>query len=100
MPLTYLEKWVSNSKQNLFGYKNINFDNCILKGKVCGNKLEAQKKFNEGEKILLEDIGTLPIGFYKFIICRKEYIEGLEVNSRGNVILKKAYILDKNKTSH
>ena len=100
MPLTYLEKWVSNSKQNLFGYKNINFDNCILKGKVCVNKLEAQKKFNEGEKILLEDIGTVPIGFYKFIICRKEYIEGLEVNSTGNVILKKAYILDKNKTSH
>ena len=100
MPLTYLEKWVSNSKQNLFGYKNINFDNCILKGKVCENKLEAQKKFNEGEKILLEDIGIVPIGFYKFIICRKEYVEGLEVNSRGNVILKKAYILDKNKTSH
>lgn len=100
MPLTYLEKWMSNSTQNSFGYKNVNFDNCILQAGVCKNKLEAQKKINEGEKILLDDIATIPLGFYKFIVCKKEYVEGLEINNRGNVILKKTYISNKNKTSH
>lgn len=98
--LNNLSKWVSDSKENLFGYKNINFDNNILRAKMCGNTVEADKKISEGEKILLNDIAIVPLGFYNFMVCQKEYVEGLEVNSRGNVILKKAYIVDKNKTSH
>ncbi|EDS78145.1 bacterial extracellular solute-binding proteins, family 5 [Clostridium botulinum C str. Eklund] len=100
MPITYLQNWISNSKQNSYGYKNINFDNLVLMGKICQNKLESQNNFNKGERILLDDIATIPLGFYDFTVCKKEYVEGLEVNGRGSVILKKAYILDKNKTSH
>lgn len=88
-PASFLEKWISNSKKNIYGYKNIEFDNTVLKGRLSANIDEVEKSFEQAEKILLEDAAVIPIGFYNIVLCRKPYISGIEVNKRGNVILKR-----------
>jgi peptide/nickel transport system substrate-binding protein len=88
-PLSFLEQWISSSKKNIYGYNNIEFDQLVLRGKVLSDVNEAQKSFEQAEKILLEDRAFIPIGLYNIIVCKKPYISGIEVNKRGNVILKR-----------
>lgn len=90
-PYAFLERWISNSSENISQYKNSEFDNNVLRSKVMDNNDEMIKGFKEAEKILMEDVVCIPIGFYKTVLCKKAYINGVEINKRGNIILKKIY---------
>lgn len=91
-PYAFLERWLSDSPHNISGYKNFQFDSYVLNSRMLDNSEEMIGKFKEAEKTLIEDMPCIPIGFYNITLCRKAYINGMEVNKKGNVILKRAYI--------
>ncbi|NFF60855.1 peptide ABC transporter substrate-binding protein [Clostridium botulinum] len=93
--LCYLEKWVSSNKFNVYGYRNVKFDNAVLKGKVSIDKAQSNTNYKNAEDILLEDIPIIPLGFYDFVLCKKSYVEGIEINNMGNIIIKKSHIKNK-----
>ncbi|MCY6369716.1 ABC transporter substrate-binding protein [Clostridium ganghwense] len=95
-PIAFLEKWDSNSKFNIYGYNNLEYDVLILKAKLTGDSSEAIKYLSFAEELLYNDIPCIPLYFSKNIVGAKRYINGLEVNKRGNVILKKVYIHKQN----
>lgn len=94
-PYAFLKEWLSYSPYNTAGYNNNEFDSYLFKSKISFDKAESEKSLNEAERILLQDIACIPIGHYNVILCKKDYIKGLEVNKRGNIILKGVYIEDK-----
>lgn len=94
-PYAFLKKWLSYSPYNTTGYNNNEFDNYLFKSKISFDKTESEKSLKEAEKILLQDIACIPIGYYNMILCKKDYIKGIEVNKRGNIILKGVYVEDK-----
>ncbi|MCY6957036.1 peptide ABC transporter substrate-binding protein [Clostridium brassicae] len=95
-PLAFLEKWTTNSTTNIFGYTNWNYDNLILKTKITSDSESAKKLLNSAQDVLYEDIPFMPICFFKNTVCKKETVEGVEINKRGNVLLKKAYLNKEN----
>ncbi|WP_415875307.1 peptide ABC transporter substrate-binding protein [Clostridium sp.] len=90
-PYAFLERWISNSSENISQYKNSEFDSYVLRSKVTSDNDEMIKGFKEAEKILLDDVACIPIGFYKTVLCKKAYINGIEINKRGNINLKNIY---------
>ncbi|MGY0374479.1 peptide ABC transporter substrate-binding protein [Clostridium sp. JNZ J1-5] len=90
-PFSFLEKWISTSDYNISGYKNFDFDSYVLRGRVLNNLEEAGNNFRKAEEILLKDVPFIPLGFYNTVLCKKSYINGIEINKRGNIILKKIY---------
>lgn len=91
-PLAFLNKWVGSSKFNVYGYRNNQFNDSVLKGKVSINNEDYERNFKEAEKILIEDIPCIPFGFYNLILYKKPYIKGVEINKRGNIILNGIYL--------
>lgn len=90
-PFSFLEKWLSTSDYNISGYKNFDFDNYVLRGKVLNNLEESGDNFRKAEEILLKDVPFIPLGFYNTVLCKRNSINGIEINKRGNIILKKIY---------
>lgn len=90
--MAFLEKWVSNSKFNIYGYNDIDYDVLILKARITEDNNEVVQYLNSAEKLLYNDMPCIPLYFCENIICRKKYVEGLKINKRGNVILKNIYI--------
>ncbi|WMJ79577.1 peptide ABC transporter substrate-binding protein [Clostridium sp. MB40-C1] len=95
-PLAFLEKWTTSSTTNIFGYTNWNYDNLILKTKITTDGESVKKLLSSAQDILYEDIPCIPLCFLKNTVCKKENVEGLAINKRGNVILKKAYLKKEN----
>ncbi|MCY6355806.1 peptide ABC transporter substrate-binding protein [Clostridium sp. ZS2-4] len=91
-PMAFLEKWVSNSRFNIYGYNNIDYDVLILKARITRDNNQAIQYLNSAQELLYNDMPCIPLYFYENIICRKKYIEGLQINKRGNIILKNIYI--------
>lgn len=91
-PMAFLEKWVSNSKFNIYGYNNIDYDILILKARITGDNNEVVQYLNSAQELLYNDMPCIPLYFCENVICRKKHIEGLQINKRGNVILKNIHI--------
>jgi len=90
--ISFLEEWLSTSTSNVYGYKNSEFESNILKGKISKNSKEAENYFINAEKILINDMPFITLGFYNRIISAKPFINGIKINKRGNVLLKNIYI--------
>lgn len=90
--LGFLQNWSINSVKNQSGYANWKYDDSLLKFKIEQNQDKAKQYLNLAEDILYEDMPCIPICVLKDVICKKTYIQGLEVSKRGNIILKKSYI--------
>lgn len=91
-PVAFFEKWISNSNFNIYGYNNIDYDVLLLKAKITGDNNEIVQYLNSAEKLLYIDMPCIPLYFCENIVCIKKHVEGLEINKRGNVILKNIYI--------
>lgn len=92
-PLSFLERWISFSNLNLYGYNNSKFDDTVLKSKMekdINKKIELLK---ESEDILLEDMVVVPLYFKNIIICKKNDIEGIYVTENGNIKLDRVYMI-------
>ncbi|KZL93424.1 peptide ABC transporter substrate-binding protein [Clostridium magnum] len=88
-PLSFLEQWISSSDINFYGYKNIQFDEKVIKAKMEKDKIKKIELSKEAENILMEDVPVVPLYFYNNIICKKDSIEGIYTTNKGNIKLDK-----------
>lgn len=91
-PLSFLEKWMSNSDNNFYGYKNILFDEKVVKAKMEKDQTKKMEFLKEAENILMEDASVVPLYFYNNIICKQSNVEGIYTTNKGNIKLDKAYV--------
>lgn len=91
-PISLLESWISNSELNLFSYKNSNFDTLVTKAKFEKDEVKRQEFLKDAEKLLLEDMPTIPIYFHNIVLCKRPTLQGIYVTKEGNVKLDRAYL--------
>ncbi|WML36024.1 peptide ABC transporter substrate-binding protein [Clostridium sp. OS1-26] len=91
-PLSFLERWTINSKDNIYGYKNIELDNILEKSKMEKEKGKKIELLKSGENILFEDMPMIPLYFSNIVICKKSNIEDIGITKKGNIKLDKVYI--------
>ncbi|GAA0180677.1 peptide ABC transporter substrate-binding protein [Clostridium sediminicola] len=89
---TFYVKWMHGSIYNIFGYNNCDYDEAVLKYITTSNYNEKFINIKKAAKMLTEDNMYLKLENENLIMGKKEYIKNLEVNSRGNLLLKYAYI--------
>lgn len=91
-PLSFLDMWSSTSQDDLYGYKNAQFDTKFMNvtfEKDGGKKIEILKDM---ENILMEDVAIIPLYFNDVTISEKNYVQGIYTNKLGNIKLDKAYL--------
>lgn len=91
-PLSFIERWSTNSKENIYGYKNIQLDTILEKSKIEKDKGKKIEILRSGENILFEDMPIVPLYCNNIIVCKKSNVEGIYVTKKGNIKLDKAYI--------
>lgn len=91
-PISILESWVSDSKFNLFNYKNSEYDNLIFKAKLENDKTKRAELLRNAEELLINDAPTIPIYFHNIILCKKPDVKGVYTTKEGNIKLDRAYI--------
>jgi len=91
-PTSFLEYWMSSSNTNFYGYKNIQFDEKIVKAKLEKDKTKKIELLKEAENMLMEDTPVVPLYFSNIIICKKNNIEDIYRINKGNIKLDKAYV--------
>lgn len=91
-PLSFLERWTINSKDNIYGYKNIELDNTLEKSKMEKDKGKKIELLRSGENILFEDMPMIPLYCSNIVICKKSNIEDISITKKGNIKLDKVYI--------
>ncbi|MCM0650737.1 peptide ABC transporter substrate-binding protein [Clostridium swellfunianum] len=91
-PASILESWASNSKLNIFGYKNAEFDSLISKAKFENDKAKRKDLLKRAEEIFLSDAPAIPIYFHNIILCKKSSVQDVYATKEGNIKLDRAYI--------
>lgn len=91
-PLPFLEMYSSMSRDNIYGYKNIQFDTVLEKSKLEKDKNKKIELLRTAENILYEDVPSIPIYSSDTEICKKKNIKDLYFTKKGNIKLDKAYI--------
>jgi peptide/nickel transport system substrate-binding protein len=91
-PISILESWVSNSKLNLFNYKNNEFDDLVYKAKFEKDKTERLELLRKAEELLINDAPAIPIYFHNIVLCKKPVVHGVYVTKEGNIKLDRAYV--------
>ena len=87
----FFSRWTSNSKYNIYGYKNLEYDKIIesaLMEKNSKNKIEL---YNEAQNILSKDLPCLPIFIANTVICKKINVKGIYTTKSGNLVFDNAY---------
>lgn len=91
-PLAFLEGWMSLSDFNFCGYKNVQFDEKVVKARMDRDRIKKIELLKEAENILMEDIPAVPLYFKNMVVCKKNNVEGVYIVNKANVKLDKAYI--------
>lgn len=91
-PISFLEKYKMASNDNIYGYKNIEFDTMIEKSKLEKDKNKKIDFLRTAENTLYEDVPFIPIYFNDIVICKKKNIKDVYFTQKGNVKLDKAYV--------
>ena len=87
----FFNRWTSNSKDNIYGYKSSNYDGIIekaLQEKDNKNKISI---YNEAQEILANDLPCIPVYILNTVICKKDNIKDIYTTKRGNLIFDYAY---------
>lgn len=91
-PLPFLEEWMSLSDSNLYGYKNVQFDEKVVKARMEKDRTKKIENLKEAENILMDDMPVIPLYFKNIIVCKKNNVEGVYTVNKGNIKLDKACI--------
>lgn len=87
----FFSRWTANSKYNIYGYKNLDYDKTIeraLKEKDSENKI---KIYNEAQQILAKGLPCIPVYIVNTVICKKENVKDIYTTKSGNLIFDNAY---------
>jgi len=84
-PVSLLEKWMSASCLNIYGYKNSQYDSLIIKSRIESDDKKRINLLSESEKLFLDDMPYIPLYFNNIIVCKDADISGMYVTFSGCV---------------
>jgi len=83
-PTTFLDLYKSDNEFNTGGWNNKTYDKLMKEADNMGNKPEERmKKLQEAEKVLIEDMGMVPLYQSANVILVKPYVKGLKFPNNG-----------------
>lgn len=95
----FFSRWTANSKYNIYGYKNLEYDKIIesalMDNSSKGNSSKDNENkimiYNQAQEILAKDLPCIPVYIANTVICKKENIKGIYITRSGNLIFDYAY---------
>ena len=87
----FFSKWTAYSKDNIYGYKNSDYDKTIGKALIEKNDKNKVTIYKHAQEILAKDLPCIPIYIANTVICKKENIKGIYTTKSGNLIFDYAY---------
>lgn len=91
-PMTFLEFKMSTNSQNVERWKNADFDAAVLKAQNAQDEETQLASLLEAEKILMEDVGTVPTIFPNITMLIKPYVKNLQITNLRVILFKTCYI--------
>jgi ABC-type oligopeptide transport system substrate-binding subunit len=83
-PSTFFDIFDSNSGYNVSQFSNSEYDNLIRSAKTESDMAERARLYHEAEKILVDEMGFIPISFYADDMLIQQDFSGYEVAATGN----------------
>jgi len=87
----FFSKWTTNSKDNISGYKNSNYDEVIGEALLENNDKNKIKIYNQAQEILAKDLPCIPVYIANAVICKKVNIKDIYTTKGGNLKFDYAY---------
>ena len=87
----FFSKWTANSKDNIYGYKNANYDKTIDKALMENNNNKKITIYNQAQEILAKDLPCIPVYIANTVICKKGNIKDIYTTKGGNLKFDYAY---------
>jgi len=87
----FFSRWTSNSKYNIYGYKNLEYDKLIESALIEKDSKNKIKIYNQAQEILSKDLPCIPIYIANTVICKQENVKDIYTTKRGNLIFDYAY---------
>jgi len=87
----FFSKWTSSSKDNIYGYKNADYDKTIAKALMEKDNKNKITIYNKAQGLLAKDLPCIPVYIANTVICRKENIKDIYATKSGNLIFDYAY---------
>ncbi|AJA47441.1 ABC-type oligopeptide transport system, periplasmic component [Clostridium pasteurianum DSM 525 = ATCC 6013] len=87
--MSFLEIWKSNSPYNIYGFKDIAYDDLIYTGNVAEDLNKKYEVYNKCIEELKNRIPVIPLYSKNTIACSKTSVQSLNLNEFGNVLIEK-----------
>ncbi|MEI0510822.1 peptide ABC transporter substrate-binding protein [Brachyspira intermedia] len=91
-PISFLLAFESSSSINHLNYSNTNYDRLIMIASTNNNLDERTRVLYEAEKLLIEDVGIMPLFYMNLIILKSQKLKGLQYDPTGFILFDNAYI--------
>lgn len=91
-PMTFLDMWVTNGGNNDAGFSNKEYDNLIKSAKSEQNQTKRMSELHKAEDILMNEMPIIPLYYYNYIVCKKDYVKGVNKSILGFIMFENADI--------
>jgi oligopeptide transport system substrate-binding protein len=91
-PMTFADYFLTNGGNNWGKYSNLAYDKLIATAQETNDQNVRMKAMHDAEKILMDDMGIIPIYFYNKPYCLNPKVKGIVAPATGVVNYKDAYI--------
>jgi len=91
-PMTFLDMWVSNSGNNVSGYRNAEYDRLIATAKSETDVARRFTEMHQAEDILMNDMPFVPLYEYNVVSAMKSYVKGTYRTPMDVLYFTKAYV--------
>ena len=91
-PISFLLAFESSSSINHLNYSNTNYDRLIMIASTNNNLDERTRVLYGAEKLLIEDVGIMPLFYMNLIILKSQKLKGLQYDPTGFILFDNAYI--------
>jgi ABC-type oligopeptide transport system substrate-binding subunit len=87
----FFSRWTTNSKYNIYGYSNLDYDKTIEKALLEKDSENKIKIYNEAQEILAKGLPCIPVFIVNTVICKKENVKDIYTTKSGNLKFDYAY---------
>ena len=87
----FFNRWTTNSKYNIYGYSNLDYDKTIEKALLEKDSENKIKIYNEAQEILAKGLPCIPVFIVNTVICKKENVKNIYTTKSGNLKFDYAY---------
>ena len=87
----FFNRWTTNSKYNIYGYSNLDYDKTIEKALLEKDSENKIKIYNEAQEILAKGLPCIPVFIVNTVICKKENVKDIYTTKSGNLKFDYAY---------